>query len=203
MRVRAVLAITAFVAATSPDLDAIITPLTRADMERATALARWPRSDADRSRFHAPYVIRLTGVAADVITVTTIEVITEFRRLELIAEDHARANDNFARGGLRDAEEAIRPFQGVVAIVARLDINAGNRYIAGVPAVDIAVGDRNPMAPTNTRVTGVYASEGGLIGSTVEATFDAASLRHRRAPVVLSFKGVRLTRVVIDFAQLD
>ena len=106
---------------TTLDVAAIVTPLTRADMERATGLARWPRSDADRARFHRPYVVSLTGVGTDFFAIKTVEVITEFRRLELIAEEHARLNDNFARAGLRDAEEAIDPWKGLVWIVARLE----------------------------------------------------------------------------------
>jgi hypothetical protein len=181
---------------------AIITPLTRADMERATALARWPRSDSDRARFHKPYIIPLTGATTDLFKVTTVEVITEFRRLELIAEEHARANDNFARGGLRDAEEAIKPFQGHVSIVARLELGRTNRYAGDPPAVDIAIGDTNPMAPLSTKATGVYA-KGTLTGVTVEATFAAPRLRARRAPVILSFNGQRLTRIVINFGELE
>jgi len=80
------------------DVAAIITPLTRADIERTAALARWPRSDSDRARFHRPSIIDVTGVAATFFAITRIEVITEFWRLELIAEEHARANDTFARG---------------------------------------------------------------------------------------------------------
>jgi hypothetical protein len=204
MSKRAALAIaTAWILIHVPGVGAIITPLTRADMERATGLARWPRSDADRARFHRPYVVALTGAATDFFSLKSIEVITEFRRLELIAEEHARLNDNFARAGLRDAEEAIRPWQGLVWIVARLDLTAGNRYVSGDPDVDIAVGGQHPMASTSARVTTIRGSEGELTGWTVEAAFPAPLLKDRRVPILIRFDGHELTRVRIDFAQLE
>jgi hypothetical protein len=187
----------------SLNVSAIVTPLTRADMERATGLARWPRSDADRARFHRPYVTSLTGVTTDFFSIRTVEVITEFRRLELIAEEHARANDNFARGGLRDAEEAIRPWEGSVWIVATLDLTAHNRYVHGSPDVDIVIGGQKPIAPTNARITNMYGSEGALIGWKVDAAFNADQLKNRRGPVLVRFNRHELTRIAVDFTQLD
>jgi hypothetical protein len=204
MRIRAVAAAAAMCfALCAPDVAGIVTPLTRADMERATGLARWPRSDADRARFHRPYVFSLGGVATDFFSVRTVEVITEFRRLELIAEEHARLNDNFARAGLRDAEDAIRPWQGNVWIVARLELTNRNRYVRDTPDVGISIGGPQPVAAASARTTAVYGSESELIGWNVETSFAAAPLRNRRAPIVIRFDGRELTRLRIDFAQLD
>ena len=178
MRIRSVVTFTTVsLVLTTLNVAAIVTPLTRADMERATGLARWPRSDADRARFHRPYVVSLTGVGTDFFAIKTVEVITEFRRLELIAEAHARLNDNFARAGVREAEEAIGPWKGFVWVVARLDLTNHNRYVRDTPDVDIVIGGQKPIAPANARVIGVNGSEGELIGWTVEAAFPAALLR--------------------------
>jgi hypothetical protein len=204
MSLRAALTVaTVSMLAGPPTLGAIITPLTRADLERATGLARWPRSDADRARFHRPYVIALAGVSTDFFSIKSIEIVTVFRRLELIAEQHARLNDNFARGGLRDAEEAIRPWQGVVWVVAHLDLTNRNRYLRGTPEVDIAIGGEKPPTPTSARINGLYGSEGEVIGWTVEAAFPADPLKTRRVPILVRFERHELTRTVIDFRQLD
>jgi len=203
MRNRVVTLATVSLVLTTLDVAAIVTPLTPADMERATGLARWPRSDADRPRFHRPYVVSLTGVGTDFFAIKTLAVITEFRRVELIAEEHARLNDNFGRAGLRDAEEAIRPWEGLVWIVARLDLTNRNRYVRATPDVDIVIGGQKPIAPATARVNGVHGSEGELIGWTVEAAFPAAPLKVRRVPVLVRFSGRELTRLSIDFAQLD
>jgi hypothetical protein len=135
----AALATCTFFVLASLDGVAIVTPLTRGDMERATGLARWPRSDADRARFHRPYVFDVAGVSTDFFSIKNIAVITEFRRLELIAEQHARINDNFARAGIRDAEEAIRPWQGLVWISVRLDLTK-RAYAGETPDVRIVIG---------------------------------------------------------------
>src|SRR5882757_9390803 len=101
-------------------VNAIEVQLTPAAMQRATELARWPHTDAERAQFHKRYTIVVNGPLVEYFAVEKIEVTTPFRRLELIAEDHARINDLFARGGLRDAEEAMRPWRDQVAIAAYL-----------------------------------------------------------------------------------
>ena len=206
MSLRAALGVaTVSMLASGATVSAIITPLMRADLERATGLARWPRSDADRARFHRPYVIALAGVSSDFFSVESVEIITEFRRLELIAEEHARLNDNFARAGVGDAEAAIRPWQGLVWISARLDLT--NRTYAGeAPDVGMVIGgtnDQRPVAPTTARVISRHGSEGELIGWTADAAFAAPPLKNRRVPILIRFNGRELARFRIDFAQLD
>src|SRR5258705_6574622 len=70
------------------DLRALILSLAAPDMERALSLAR--SSEAARARFHARYVVDVHAPAVEYFTVEQLEIITEFRRLELIGEDHAR-----------------------------------------------------------------------------------------------------------------
>jgi len=91
---------------------AIDLPLGRRDMERALALARWPHSDAERERFHRQYLVGVNGPTVENWAVEQVEVITEFRRLALIAEEHARVNDMFGRAGVQEAEQALRPWLG-------------------------------------------------------------------------------------------
>jgi len=185
------------------DLRALILSLAAPDMERALALAR--SSDAARARFHARYVVDVHAPAVEYFTVEQLEIITEFRRLELIGEDHARLNDLFARAGLRDAQEALRPWRGHVSLVAHLRFDP-SAYIVGVPALDLTLEDSTVLHPIEEpHRTGIYS--GGdtpsLIGGLVEAVFDAQSVGQKTWPAVIAWKARPLVRVPIDFSALE
>lgn len=185
------------------DVRALILSLAAPDMERALALAR--SSNAARARFHARYFVDVQAPAVEYFTVEQVEVITEFRRLELIGEDHARLNDLFARAGLRDAEEALRPWRGHVSLVAHLRF-APSGYIIGIPALDLTLEDSTVLHPIEEpHRTGIYS--GGdtqsLIGGLVEAVFDAQSVGQKTWPVVIAWKSRPLMRVPIDFSALE
>ena len=64
----------------------ILSPLSSADMEHALALARWPHSETERARFHDRYLVNLNGPTVEFFSITQVEIVTEFRRLELIAD---------------------------------------------------------------------------------------------------------------------
>jgi hypothetical protein len=184
------------------DLRALILSLAAPDMERALALAR--SSDAARARFHARYVVDVHAPAVEHFTVEQLEVITEFRRLELIGEDHARLNDLFARAGLRDAEEALRPWRGHVSLVAHLRFDP-SAYIVGVPALDLALEDSTVLHPIEEpHRTGIYSGDTpSLIGGLVEAVFDAQSVGQKTWSVIISSKNRRLVRVPIELSALE
>ena len=178
--------------------------LAPADMRRALTLARWPTSDAERSRFHERYVFAVNSPTTEYFAVQKVEVITEFRRLELIAEEHARINDTFGRGGLRDVEDALAPWRGLVSIVVTLTFDSA-KYITGVPPVDMALEGPTLIAPLETTRDGVYS--GGdhptLIGGIVRSKFDAASIGQARRPVFIHRDGKPIARPPIDFATLE
>src|SRR5262249_45572011 len=88
----------------------LLWPMTQAEMERALSIGR--ASDSERARFHQPYVVVLNDP-----TVDQIDVLTEFRRAVLFAEEQIRHGDHMF--GLRQAEPALRPWHGKVTIVAR------------------------------------------------------------------------------------
>ena len=178
--------------------------LAPADMQRALTLARWPTSDAERSRFHERYVFTVNSPTTEYFAVQKVEVITEFRRLELIAEEHARINDTFGRGGLRDVEDALAPWRGLVSIVVTLTFDSA-KYITGVPPVDMALEGPTLIAPLETTRDGVYS--GGdhptLIGGIVRSKFDAAAIGQARRPVFIHRDGKPIARPPIDFAALE
>jgi hypothetical protein len=190
------------------DARAINLSLSPADMERALATARatWLSSDQDRARFHDAYIFRLTGVTVDYVVIDRIEVITEFRRLEVIGEAHARLNDNFGRAGLRDAHQALRSWRGRVAIVVHMQFRPTTRYITGVPSIEVSIGDRDRLLPIQTRSDGIYNSSdfgSALVGGTVEALFDAHAVGQGRRPVVLRWNDLELVRQPVDFGSLE
>jgi hypothetical protein len=198
----------ALAGAGSADIRAIVLRLTPTDIERALALARWPHSDTERAQFHTRYTITINGQPTDSWAVEQVEVITEFRRVELMAEKHARINDLWGRGGLTDVEEAIRPWQGRLSLVVHLGLRANQPYIGDVPPIEVAVDGPGAAATTDSRRTEIYANCGDdrgcpLIGGLVEQTFDAATVGQAARSVRVLWKGRQLARTIIDFAGLD
>jgi hypothetical protein len=189
---------------------AITFPVTRVDLERAVALARWPRPDADRARFHERYLFTVNSPPVASWIVEQVEVITEFRRVELLAEEHEKLHDLWGKGGaFRDVEESMRPWVGRVAVVARLALRTTLPYSGDVPAVEIAIGGARVMTSKDVRRTDLYANCGGVvsgcpvIGGIVEAIFDAAAIGNTTRPVIVRWKGDELADVLFDFAGLE
>jgi hypothetical protein len=204
MRGRASLVVVVLVVGVAT-IRAIDVPLTQDQMVRALTLARWPTSDADRARFHSPYVVTLKGPTVQYYSVDAVEVVTEFRRLELIAEDHARVNDMFGRGGLQEVEAALAPWQDRVAIVVRLTF-APNGFIIGVPTLDIRLEGPNTVTPVDdVHTTEVYGRNSLLIGGVVEALFDARQVGQAPRAILVSSRepAAVLARVAIDFRSLE
>ena len=198
----------AFVTAGSESVGAINLALTRSDLERAVALARWPHSDADRARFHQRYIVRVDAPPVENWTVEQIEVVTEFRRVELMAEEHARINDSWGRAGVKDVEDAIRPWRGVVSIVAHLGLRTNLLYVGHVPALNVALGGPNSVIAIDIRRSDQYANCGDvagcmLTGGRVEALFEAKAVGQTTRRVSVLWKGEELARASIDFAGLE
>ena len=85
----------------APRVAALRLTLSHVDVERAISLARWPHTDAERAAFHSRYIADVSRAPVDSWTVDRIELITEFRRLELMAEEHARRRER--AGHMEDA----------------------------------------------------------------------------------------------------
>ena len=186
-------------------VNAIDVQLTLEDIQRATELARFPHTDADRAQFHKRYTIVVNSPVVEYFAVEKIEVITPFRRMELIAEEHARINDLFARGGLQDAEEALRPWRDQVSIVAHLRFDL-TKPIPAVPAVDVTIEGPNLELPITINGSGVYTRNGDLtflVAGVVEAVFDVRSVGQTMRPVVVRWKGKEVARVAVNFAAME
>jgi hypothetical protein len=184
-------------------LVALLVSLARPDIERALSFARWPHTDAERAQFHARYLTKyrvpdpLAGPAVE-----SIEIITEYRRMELIAEGHAAANDLFARGGaVQEAEEALQPYRERVSIVAHVQF--GLRTI-GVPNVIVGITGGADPGPQliEAKMKPIYVRD-SLVAGDFEAVFAAASIGQARRIVTVTSNGAELARTTVDFAAIE
>ena len=181
-------------------------PLGRYDLERALALARWPHSDTERAQFHRRYIVAVNGPPIDGWAVDQVEVTTEFRRVELMAEEHVEAErlrgdapacgkwrTIFGRGGdaswSRCAWGCGRP--GTSVLCRR----STSRSADPAPSPRSMSAERISTESAAGDVSGCP-----LIGGLVEATFDAAAVGQTSRPVIVRWNGKALARVTIDFA---
>jgi hypothetical protein len=177
----------------------LTSPLTGTDIERALSISR--ARESERQQFHQRYVIDLPGPE-----VTQVEVITEFRRLVMIAEEHVLRGDWMFTRGVRAAEDAIKPLRGIVTIKAQVRFNPLNTFIQS-PPYTLSIDD----APIETQLAPQYSvpfkalngkNLSSLIGVTLEAAVPSAGIRQAsRVGVMLEGKGVG--RATYDFSKLD
>lgn len=179
----------------------VLTP-TPKDIERALKIAQAP--EAQRTRFHAPYI-----VAVGDAVVEQVEVVTEFRRYVLLTEEQLRmGNWLFAQSPER-AQEKVKPYREKVTLSARLRFHPQNTLI-GVPPYEIAIGDPalEPLELTRTPVNGMVSGKRGdrnapLLGTIVEAAFNAADVGQGARPVRVSLRGEVVAAATIDFSRLE
>ncbi len=181
--------------------------VTRAELERAVALARWPHSNAERAAFHDRYLIPLASAAGPVVTapvVTQLEVITEFRRIELMVEEHDAVQDLFGRGGTDDVVETMRPFRRKVAIGVYLLLPGGGD--AWVPPVDVVVDGVGTARASFAARTAFHTSSrlrGSFADHIVDAVFDAGAIGQTSRDVRVAVNGKAAARARVDFATLE
>jgi hypothetical protein len=145
------------------------------------------------------------------------EIVTEFHRMEIIAEEHARVNDLFARGGIEDAIEALRPWRGRLVLRTHLsirdiapgmaaDLPGQPRLVTVLPKIDITLQGPDAPAVLDTRETLEFApcfdQPCALTGGFVETTFDASTIGPSR-PVSVQWNGADMARVTIDFSKYE
>jgi hypothetical protein len=187
---------------------ALLVTVSRYDLERALAIARWPTTDRERARFQEAYTFPVDGRPVGYAVLSGIEVITEFRRVELLAEAHMRANDLWGRGGIQDVEDAIKPFRGRLTLVAHVRFLPTTAFITGVPPIDVVVQGKSPKVLGIVR-NGVYSSSGSpgegaaLVGADIEQMLDARSVGQLARNVCVVWGTRRLGCTVIDFGALQ
>src|SRR5688500_1620968 len=178
------------------------------DRDISYALSIATGSDTTRVAFHAPYIL-----AVSVPTIEHLEVITEFRRFVLAAEEQLKSgNWMMARGGFdpkgRTIKDLLRPVSGQVSIRARLRFHPQNSYKT-LPLFDVLVGEPTLLAINATRTPHVttLSIDGGTIdvihGATIETFYNAPTINDRMLPVRMVFEGKEIARVSVDFARVQ
>ena len=175
------------------------------------------RIDDMRSRFQAPYHIKVMQPPVDYI-----EVVTPFRRIALDAEAHARAGQRLY--GQREALATLGDDPSRVDLVVELTFHPLNNFI-GVPeyAVNLVPAGGSPLEPRGISriprfgprlsgtplpypyVTGPPAHQGSqpLLGGSVIATFDGAALDARGTyVVVIKESGKDVAKASVTFGRL-
>jgi hypothetical protein len=180
---------------------ALVWPMTQAEVDRALSIGR--AFDRERAQFHTPYIIPIADP-----TVERLEIVTEFRRVVLFAEEQIRKGDHMF--GLREAERAVAPWHGKVTIVARLRFHPLNTFI-DTPPYQVVIGNP-PLEALAVRRTSLYAVAGpnpkpgthaALNGAIVEADFDAEAVAHDLRPVRVMLEGKEVARATVDFGRLE
>ena len=178
------------------------------DRDYAYAISIANGSDGTRSLFHAPYVLTVNDP-----TIERLEIITEFRRFVLAAEDQLKAgNWMMARGGYdqkgRTLKDLLRPLEGQVSIRARLRFHPHNNYVT-LPPFDILIGEPTLLAinairtPHVTPASGERGTRDVIDGATIEVFYNAPTIKNRTLPIRMFFEGKEVTRVSVDFSRIQ
>jgi hypothetical protein len=184
---------------------ALVVSMSGSDIERSLALAR--AKDAERQQFHSRYLFNLNHPA-----VTQIEVVTEFRRLVLIAEDHVLHGDFMFTRGVRAGEQALAPTRGMLTLRAQIRFNPLNTF-AVLPDYSLAVGTPSgSLVVVDTHAAPQYSSPfknrqgktvSTLMGESIESDIAAADIGQTQRPVAVTLDGKETARVAIDFSRLE
>ena len=181
---------------------AVATSLTDKDIDRALKLAQ--ALEQKRALFHAPYLVRVNDA-----TVEQIEVITEFRRYVLTAQEQLRQGNWLFVQGVRNVKEQLRPWRERMSLVARLRFHPQNTLMM-VPLYDITIGQPAvvPVDIVRTPITALLSGKKGdfntpLMGATIEAIFDTTALDPAARLVRVSLAAQPVATATIDFARLE
>jgi hypothetical protein len=201
---RAVIAIV--LALASAPVAGVTEVMTERDIAQALNVANG--SESSRARFHAAYRLPI-----DDALVEHLEVVTEFRRFVLAAEEQAKAgNWMMARGGYdtkgRTIKDLLRARNGQVAIRARLRLHPHNSYIT-LPAFDMLLGEPTLVGidavrtPHVTLASGQPGTRDLIYGATIDTFYDATQIADRVLPLRLVFEGKEVARLSVDFSKIQ
>ncbi|MGQ0736042.1 MAG: hypothetical protein ACT4QD_20610 [Acidobacteriota bacterium] len=181
-------------------LAAIDLDVTAQDVEQALTIAR--SSEAERARFHQPYVRRV-----NLPLVESIEVVSEYRRVVLLAEERVIRGDRLFGYSVRLAQEAAAPWKRRLSVVARLRFHPQNTYVA-VPDVEI-VFEALPGArigvlkqPVESLPSLQPSAHRPILGALVEGVFDAVAVGDGRRDFSVRLEGKEVASVSFDLTAL-
>jgi hypothetical protein len=186
---------------------ALVLSMSNGEIERAQQVAR--ARDSERQQFHRRYLFDLKDE-----TVTQFEIITEFRRLVLVTEEHIFRGDWLFSRSVRSAEQALAPSHGQTTIRATLRFNPLNTFITP-PSYLLTMSADDPRSvpvvletqvmpqfsvPFKARTGKMVTS---LVGATLEATLSAAQLGQTTRVLSVILDGKPVTRITVEFGKLD
>jgi hypothetical protein len=185
---------------------ALVLSMSGTETERALALAR--ARDSERQQFHRPYVIDLPGPV-----VSQIEVVTEFRRLVIIAEEHVLRGDWMFTRSVRAAGEALASTRGKITLKAQVRFSPMNSFIESPPyGMAIGAGASAPLEPVVSQLTPQFSvpfkmrdgrTLSSLIGATLEASVATPRIGQGAWIIAVTLDGKEIARTTVDFSHLD
>lgn len=185
----------------SVQVDALRIAITPADVDRALTIAR--SREADRERFHSAYI-----QAVNTPFIERVEVVSELRRVVLLAEERAARGDRFFAYSVTRATDALQVWRRRVAIVARVRFHPQNNYVDAPPVTIRLAG--NDGALIGVKRDAIFALPPGrtgefvpVTGAVVEGVFEAEALGQAVRDFVIELEGRELGRVTFDFATIE
>jgi hypothetical protein len=187
--------------ALSVPLDALRIAIGPQDVDRALTIAR--SRDAERQSFHAPYI-----QAVNSPFIERVEVISELRRVVLLAEEQAARGDRLFAYSVTRATEALQVWRRRVAIVARVRFHPQNNYVDAPPVtIRLAGNDGALIGVKRDAILALPPGRTGefipVMGAVVEGVFEAEALGQSVRDFVIELEGRELGRVTFDFATVE
>jgi hypothetical protein len=194
-------AIAAFVIAMVAPVTTLDLDVTPQDIERALAIARG--SDRERATFHAAYIVKV-----DDSFLESVEVVSEYRRVVLLAEDRARKGDRAFGYSLKLAQQALGPWHRRLSVIARLRFHPQNNYVDVPPADIVIVGAEAARIgvlrdPILSLPSGNPGERLPVLGAVVEGSYDATGVGQTLREAVVTLDGKELGRVKFDLGALQ
>jgi hypothetical protein len=170
------------------------------DIERALTIAR--STEAERARFHAIYIQQVNTPFVE-----RAEVISEFRRVVLLAEEQIARGDRFFAYSSMRANDALQVFRRRVSVIARVRFHPQNNYV-GVPAVTLTlIGNEGALIGVRREPVYGFATAPGesapLLGAVIDASFRADALGQAHREFRVAMDGKELGRFSFDMGSLE
>lgn len=170
------------------------------EIDRALTIAR--STAAERGRFHAPYIQHV-----DTPFLEHAEVISELRRVVLVAEEQLARGDRFFAYSTTRANDALQVFRRRVSVRAQVRFHPLNNYVSVPPVSITLVGNEAALIGVKRDPVYGFVNNPGetapLVGAVVEGSFEADALGQARREFAVVLDGRELGRVTFDFATIE
>lgn len=171
------------------------------DIDQALTVAR--SRDTDRAKFHARYIQEINTQFVE-----RVELVTELRRVVLLAEERAARGDRQFGYSVTRVNDALSVFRRRLSVIARVRFHPQNNYVDAPPVTMVADGhDRALIGVKREAILALPPGRKGefvpVLGAVVEGVFDAEALGQGSREFVISLEGRELARVTFDLSKVD